>query len=87
MNGEDSTQSHGTAPEAADSARLSPLDPMALSLEEVARLLSRVGGKRVSIEDVQADVAAGAPISAAGRMNLVHYAAWLIHSQGSEAER
>lgn len=54
------------------------VNPMALSIEEVSRLLSAAGGKRVTIEEVQADIDAGAPVSPDGRINLVHYAAWLV---------
>jgi len=32
----------------------------------------------VMVEQVQADIDAGAPVGAGGRMNLMHYAAWLL---------
>jgi hypothetical protein len=54
------------------------LDPQKLSTEDAARLLSRVGGKRVEESTIEADVAAGAPTNVDGTINLVHYAAWLI---------
>jgi len=54
------------------------LDPQALSLEDAARLLSRIGGKQITLEVLQADVDAGAPLNADGTLNLVHYAAWLV---------
>jgi hypothetical protein len=50
----------------------------ALSLADVAALLSRVGGKPVTAEMLREDVAAGAPQNPDGTMNLVHYAAWLV---------
>ena len=50
----------------------------ALPLADLATLLSRVGGKPVTAEMVQEDVAAGAPQNPDGTMNLVHYAAWLV---------
>ena len=53
-------------------------NPTSLSLEDMARLLSAGGGKKVTPEQVQADIDAGAPGGAGGRMNLVHYAAWLV---------
>jgi hypothetical protein len=53
-------------------------------VEEVARLLSRVGGKPVTIDDVQSDIDNGAPINDDRRMNLLHYAAWLIKTNGAE---
>ena len=54
------------------------VNPLALTLEEVARLLSAAGGRKVTPEQVQADIDAGAPVGAGGRVNLVHYAAWLV---------
>ena len=54
------------------------VNPLALSIEEVARLLSAAGGRKVTSEQVQADIDAGAPVGAGGRVNLVHYAAWLV---------
>jgi hypothetical protein len=54
------------------------LNPNALSLADVAQLLARVGGQIVTVEMIQADVAAGAPTNADGTINLVHYAAWLV---------
>lgn len=54
------------------------INPLSLSLEEVARLLSAAGGRKVTAEQVQADIDAGAPVGAGGRVNLVHYAAWLV---------
>jgi hypothetical protein len=50
----------------------------ALSLADVAALLTRVGGKPVTAEMVREDVAAGAPQNPDGTLNLLHYAAWLV---------
>jgi hypothetical protein len=58
------------------------LNPNALALADAARLLARVGGQTVTIEMLQADVAAGAPTNADGTINLVHYAAWLLKEMG-----
>jgi len=54
------------------------LNPQALSLEDLARLLSAAGPKRVTVETLQANLDAGAPANADGTMNLVHYVAWLV---------
>jgi hypothetical protein len=54
------------------------VNPASLSPAELAQLLSGAGGIRVTEEDIQADLDAGAPIGADGRMNLVHFAAWLL---------
>ena len=48
-----------------------PVNPAALTVEQLARMLAVPAGK------VRDHVAAGAPVAADGRVNLVHYAAWL----------
>jgi hypothetical protein len=59
------------------------LNPNALSLANAARMLTRAGGQPVTVEMLQADLAAGAPANADGTINLVHYAAWLVREMGS----
>jgi hypothetical protein len=54
------------------------LNPTSLTLADAARLLTKVGGQSVTVEVLQADLAAGAPANADGTINLVHYAAWLV---------
>ena len=54
------------------------LSPTALPLADAARLLSAAGGQRVTVEMLEADIAAGAPTNPDGTINLVHYAAWLV---------
>jgi len=54
------------------------VNPLALTIEETARMLAAGGGRRVTPEQVQADIDAGAPVGRDGRVNLVHYAAWLV---------
>ena len=53
-----------------------------LSLADLARLLSRVGMKPVTVEMLQRDIDAGAPANADGTINIVHYAAWLVKQAG-----
>ncbi|MEW6197741.1 MAG: hypothetical protein AB1601_03625 [Planctomycetota bacterium] len=62
------------------------LNPTALPVAEAARLLSAVGGQAVTVEMLEADVAAGAPTNADGTLNLVHYAAWLVREMASGAD-
>ena len=47
------------------------LNPAALAVADVARLLG------MPVEAIEKDLAEGAPAAADGRLNLVHYAAWL----------
>jgi hypothetical protein len=64
----------------AQSAGVTPpvVNPMSLSVEEVSRMLSAAGGKRITPQQVQADLDAGAPVGPDGRINLVNYTAWLV---------
>ena len=47
------------------------VNPVALTIEQLARMLA------VPAEKVRDHVEAGAPVAADGTVNLVHYAAWL----------
>ena len=49
-----------------------------LSIDDLARLLTRSGAKAIDAETLRQDIAAGAPVNADGTINLVHYAAWLV---------
>jgi hypothetical protein len=54
------------------------LDPTALPLPDAVRLLSAVGQSGVTVEMLEADIAAGAPTNANGTINLVTYTAWML---------
>lgn len=62
------------------------LNPAALSAEDAARLLTRVGGQPVTVAMLEADREAGAPRNADGTINLVHYAAWLLKEMGRRGD-
>lgn len=48
----------------------------ALSVADVARLLSAAGGN-IDTEAVTEDVRSGAPVNDDGTLNLFHYTAWM----------
>ena len=48
-----------------------------LTLDQLARLLSAAGKRRITAAEIAADLDAGAPVNPDGTVNLVHYAAWL----------
>lgn len=54
------------------------MNPAAIPLADLARMLSAAGGRPVTPEQIQADIEAGAPVNADGTINLVHYGAWLV---------
>ena len=57
------------------------IDPNRLTPEQAAKLLSAAAGVRIPIEQIQADIEAGAP-TIDGTINLMHYAAWLVQTDG-----
>ena len=57
--------------------------PSALSLSDAAKLLSKIGGRLVTVEMLQKDNDAGAPVNADGTISIVHYAAWLVRELGN----
>ena len=58
------------------------LNPLAMSLDAAARVLSASGKKPVTVELLRADLRAGAPTNADGTINLIHYCAWLAKEMG-----
>jgi hypothetical protein len=54
------------------------LNPTSLAVADAARLLTRAGGQSVTIQMLETDLAAGAPVNGDGTINLVRYAAWLV---------
>ena len=58
------------------------INPLALSFPDAARLLSKAGGRLILLDQIEADVVAGAPSNADGTINLITYAAWLSQERG-----
>jgi hypothetical protein len=54
------------------------LNPQGLRLEDLARILSAMGPKPVTVSMLQDDVADGAPTNPDGTFNLIQYLAWLL---------
>jgi hypothetical protein len=59
-----------------------PLDPNRLTPEQAAKLLSAAAKVRVPVEQITADLEAGASRNPDGTINLVHYAAFLVKEMG-----
>ena len=53
------------------------LDPKSLTLADMARLLSRAGGRTVTEAMLREAVAAGLPLKAGDRLDVFVLAAWL----------
>ena len=63
------------------------LNPSALSVADAAKLLSKVGGERVTSTMIETDRVAGAPANPDGTLHLVHYAAWVCLMNRNESRR
>lgn len=61
-----------------DTGRAEPLNPAALTVEQAARLLTAAGARHADVETIRRHIDSGAPTSAEGKINLMHYMAWLI---------
>ena len=70
----------GAVPRMADSD--DRVDPMRLTVEQAAKLLSAASRKQLPAEQIEADMTSGAPRNRDGTINLVHYAAWLVQEMG-----
>lgn len=62
----------------AEERQPGPLNPQALRLADMARVLSASGSSPVTVEMLQADIDDGAPRNPDGTMNLIRFAAWLV---------
>ena len=58
------------------------INPLALSIPDAAKVLSKAGGRVIRADRIDADVAAGAPQNDDGTINLITYAAWLARERG-----
>ena len=67
----------------ANGRQPSGLNPQALRLEDLARILTALGPMPVTVEVLRADIEQGAPTNRDGTVNLLHIAAWLAR----EAQR
>ena len=64
-----------TNPSGQTSAAISP---QSLRLEDLAKILSAMGPKPVTVEMLHADIDDGAPVNRDGTVNLIQYTGWLV---------
>ena len=55
-----------------------PLNPQALRRKDLVRILSGFLPRPVTLDMLEEDIDAGAPVNPDGSMNLLRYAAWLV---------
>jgi hypothetical protein len=54
------------------------INPAALTVEQVSQLLIAAGSKHANVETIRRHIESGAPVSSEGKINLLHYTAWLV---------
>ena len=54
------------------------LNPNAMTAEQAAMLFAKLSRRRVPVEQIHADIEAGAPTDLDGRLSVLNYAAWLL---------
>ena len=59
------------------------INPQSLSPTDLARMLSSAGTRLITPEQIEADLAAGAPRNADGTVNILFYTAWLTRESGN----
>ena len=62
----------------AEGRQAGGLNPQALRLADLAKILTALGPRPVTVEMLQADLDDGAPVNRDGTVNLLHFAAWLV---------
>ncbi|MGD9856108.1 MAG: hypothetical protein AB7U20_14280 [Planctomycetaceae bacterium] len=62
------------------------INPLALSVADAARLLSKGAGRAISAKQIEADLAAGLPRNPDGTISLITYAAWLSSQRGANGD-
>ncbi len=58
-----------------------------ITVDDLAKYLSAMGGEKITPERIREHIAAGAPTNADGTMHLIEYAAWLTREWRGSRER
>ena len=53
-------------------------NPQAISKELLVRALKAAGSRTISLENLEDDIASGAPVNEDGTMNIIAYGAWIL---------
>ena len=57
-----------------------------LTKDEIVLVLRRAGSRTVSLDKLEADIAAGAPVNADGTVNILKYIAWIAKELGDDGQ-
>ena len=58
-----------------------------ISKENFVTAMRRAGSRTLTLERLESDVAAGAPVNADGTVDILKYIAWLAKEMGDDGQR
>ena len=58
-----------------------------ISKENFVTAMRRSGSRTLTLERLEADIAAGAPVNADGTINILKYVAWIAKELGDDGQR
>ena len=58
-----------------------------ITKENFVTAMRRSGSRSLTLERLEADIAAGAPVNADGTINILKYVAWIAKELGDDGQR
>ena len=58
-----------------------------ITRENFVTAMRRSGSRTLTLERLEADIAAGAPVNADGTLNILKYVAWIAKELGDDGQR
>ena len=58
-----------------------------ITKENFVTAMRRAGSRTLTLERLEADIAAGAPVNADGTINILKYVAWIAKELGDDGQR
>lgn len=55
--------------------------------EDFVTAMRRSGSRTLTLERLEADIAAGAPVNADGTLDILRYVAWIARETGDDGQR
>ena len=58
-----------------------------IAKEDFVTAMRRAGSRTITLERLEADIAAGAPVNADGTVDILKYVAWVAKEMGDDGQR
>ena len=58
-----------------------------ITKEDFVTAMRRAGSRTITLERLEADIEAGAPVNADGTVNILNYVAWVAREIGDDGQR